>query len=296
MKSVKNLAGLRPVAALLAIGVLAFSLSLEGAPAPTRKGSDRTLRTAQPPQAKTPEVRSKASQFIGLDTNAGLSSMLVDQNRSAGSTIMANETLLYGNVSLLSGQLPIAKPIVVNPYDDEPSLMRARGELIGPYRPQRFGAIASGGGCSFDVECDDCDPCTLDVCDIEGGAAPGSGTCSNATIADGLVGDCSDGLFCNRIETCQEGVCEAPGNGSVGGPSCAAGEVCDEFENECAQACTSDASCSDKVNCNGVELCCGGKDGTGPNKLSNGSSCPENGVCHPSINPCGAGADCSELT
>ena len=169
--------------ALLAIGVLAFSLSLEGAPAPTRKGSDRALRTSQPPntppKAKATGERSKASQFIGLDTNLDRSSMLINQDRGAGSAIMANESLRYGNVSPLSGQLPIANPIVVNPYDDEPSRMRARGELIGPYRPQRFGAVASEDSCSFDVDCDDCDPCTLDVCEIAGGAAPGSGAGRN---------------------------------------------------------------------------------------------------------------------
>ena len=230
MKFVNILVRLKPVAALLAIGVLALSLSLEGAPAPTRKGSDRILRTAQPPKAKAPEKRFKASQFNRLDTNLGHSPMLVDQNQDAGSANMVDETLLYGNVSALSGQLPIAKPIVVNPYDDEPSRLRARGELIGPYRPQRFGAVASGGSCSFNVECDDCDPCTLDVCEIAGGGLPGSGTCSNDPIADGLVGDCSDGLFCNRIETCQtvgqDVVCETPGNGSQGGPDCDSGEVC----------------------------------------------------------------------
>ena len=35
MKSVNTLVRLKPVAALLAIGVLAFSLALEGSPAPT---------------------------------------------------------------------------------------------------------------------------------------------------------------------------------------------------------------------------------------------------------------------
>ena len=59
MNSVDTLVRLKPVAALLAIGVLAFSLSLEGAPAPTRKGSDRSLRSAQPPKAKAPVERSK---------------------------------------------------------------------------------------------------------------------------------------------------------------------------------------------------------------------------------------------
>jgi len=137
--------------------------------------------------------------------------------------------------------LPIAETIVVNYLDDEATRMRERGELVGPWRPKLQGGIATGG-CSFDIDCDDCDPCTKDSCDIAAGDAAGTGKCINLRYANGQgEAGCSDGVFCNGIETCQavcadDGVtpcnndgecttgvcgapvCEAPGTGT-GTPS-----------------------------------------------------------------------------
>lgn len=114
--------------------------------------------------------------------------------------------------------IPVAEPVVVNYLDDEATRMRAEGTLVGPWRPAQGGV--AGGGCTFDIQCDDCNPCTNDRCLINAGDPIGSGTCSSEVTADGQgAAACSDGVFCNGIETCQSGVCEAPGEGTGVAPS-----------------------------------------------------------------------------
>jgi hypothetical protein len=307
MRRVGTLVRWKSIVGLLAIGVLAFSLTLEGAP--TRKEGPRSKRPGDSLVAPRP-VPASSSTIIGVEPTNEIGpapSVPSDDRRVAGQR--TENFVLYGDIR--SGTLPVAESQVINPYNDFASEMRRRGELIGPYRPQRTGGVA-GGGCSFDVECDDCNPCTLDRCVIAQGAPAGTGTCDNPPVTNGLVGECSDGLFCNGIETCQgatqsvPGTCEDIGSGTgSGSPNCTGAQTCDEFQNECVTPCTiaqcsgvSDnagdpcatdpecpngtclltpaAVCDDLVVCNGTETC--GLDG----------------VCEPGTNPCGPGADCTE--
>jgi hypothetical protein len=174
-----------------------------------------------------------------------------------------------------------------------------RGQVAGSCAP---------AGCSFDIECDDGDPCTLDDCNVPAGEGPGTGTCTHDPVREGLPGDCDDGLFCNGRETCQgsppqctAGVsaqcCDDPGfllfctevaarcvGGGNDGATCSSnaqcpGGTCDH----CQPACASADDCNDGVNCNGVEQCV---------DVDPGASVSLR--CVPGQNPCGAAAFCTE--
>ncbi|MCH7885011.1 MAG: hypothetical protein IIC01_07115 [Planctomycetes bacterium] len=177
--------------------------------------------------------------------------------------------------------LSVMPPVVVDYRDDLPSRLRRAGKLIGPVPLGSFateGGIAAGapcGGnnctqcCTYPIECDDNDPCTTDNCTYVSGQPPGSGDCTNTTIADGLRGGCDNGEYCDGQEVCMGGMCQ---DGVA--PSCT-GQVCDDFQDACVDACTP-GSCDDDKHCNGVE------------------TCGQDGVCQPGTNPCGADAACTE--
>ena len=290
-----------PAAGVLAVGMLAFSLSLEGAaPSPqpsvmkersagpispmAAENSDGT-REVVPGKSVTPDRSGHATTVVGLPNSSS----------SAG--------VKFGRMP--EGDFPIMQPMTVDYRDDAGTRLRQQGLLVGPYRPEQ-GAVA-GGACSFDIQCDDCNPCTQDVCNIAIGAPLGSGSCSNAALPNGAEGECSDGLCCNGRETCQGGVCQAPGAGTgTFDPGtcefpCTGGQVCNESSNLCRIPCTGagtcavsggpctstpdcppDAAgenyclnCNDGVNCNGTETCV-------------------SGVCQAGTNPCGFGAVCGE--
>jgi len=135
-------------------------------------------------------------------------------------------------------------------------------------------AATSGDGspCTFAIQCDDGDPCTLDGCSYVLGAPVETGTCRHDPVADGQPGGCDDGAICNGAEVCASGVCA-----SVDVPDCeSAAKVCDASRGGCADPCASDADCSDLDLCNGTETCGAG------------------GLCRPGENPCGGpGARCA---
>ena len=63
--------------------------------------------------------------------------------------------------------LPVLPPVTLDYRKDFATEARAKGEaiVIGGGRVERTaGAVASGQGCFNDIECDDCDPCTIDAC------------------------------------------------------------------------------------------------------------------------------------
>ena len=130
------------------------------------------------------------------------------------------------------------------------------------------GTVAGVPECLLRVDCDDCDPCTVDACV--------AGVCQHTAEQEGGIGDCTDGIFCNGIETCQSGTC-APGT-----PPCTAGQVCSEDggpgqAGECTDGCTGPENCPDDgLACNGDEICAAG------------------GFCAHTGNPCGTGASCVE--
>ncbi|MEK6798705.1 MAG: hypothetical protein AABZ12_07060 [Planctomycetota bacterium] len=201
------------------------------------------------------------------------------------------------------GHLPPSTPMIVNYKDDEPSRMRAAGLLKGALPLPLEGSIAAGG-CTFDIECDDANPCTRDVCEIDVSQGMGSGKCSHAAVSPGEPGDCDDGVFCNGREFCNSGgVCQSglaatcctggPGNdppqqycsenaglcaddAPLPGKLCAADADCGGKEcNHCRAICSTNADCGDGYVCNGVETCAGGQ-------------------CVAGVPPCGGGALCSE--
>lgn len=288
-----------PAAGVVALGLMAFSLSLEGAapspqPAPTMK--DRSVPTTSPSLIEGSDTRQTDAAKPASNARSGHATGAVSAVQPLA------EGVKFGRMP--TAELPVNAPMTVDYRDDAGTRLRQAGELVGPYRPNQRGNVAQGG-CSFDIDCDDCNPCTNDVCDIEPGDTLGSGTCINDTLPNGAEGGCSDGLCCNGRETCQSGVCENPGAGTgifdinACQFPCSGGTLCNEDSNLCRLPCdgtnvcaitgdpctsTPDCppqagnyckNCQDGVNCNGVETCVAG-------------------VCEAGTNPCGAGANCGE--
>jgi len=197
-----------------------------------------------------------------------------------------------------SDDAPIRSPIAVDYRDDKALRLRRAGLLRGPL-PMPSGAAGgvATSGCTFNIECDDGNPCTIDHCNYTPGMPVGSGTCVNSPAPDGsdgafgdatcaaqaglLCGGCDDGVFCNGIETCQGGICTA------GTPPCTGSQVCSETLDFCQPA-----ACSTQKKCIG---------GTTPGTYCTiNSDCPTGGVCTsghcvdgptPGAN-CATGADC----
>lgn len=71
-------------------------------------------------------------------------------------------------VHALSSGVNIAPAKYVDWREDEWTRRRMRGLPAAQAATSTLGRVA-GAGCSFDIECDDGNPCTLDQCDIEAG-------------------------------------------------------------------------------------------------------------------------------
>ncbi len=114
--------------------------------------------------------------------------------------------------------------------------------------------------CRKNVDCDDCNPCTTDVCNVPQTPGVIEGFCTNATL--GLCNSCTNGDFCDGQEICDDlGVCRdaVPADGCAG----QAPKVCDPLGGDqnkgaCVDACAIDADCNDGLFCTGVEICVGG--------------------------------------
>lgn len=237
MKSVKGFGRGWPILGTLAICMLACGLDLEGAPNGPRSASPKRVDT----------TRSESS----IERAGNLELLSSTQNAAK---VTAGK--YRAGVRLPDDGYPIADKITVDPYADEASQMRARGELVGPWRPQVSSNVAAGG-CTFHQECNDCDPCTTDLCVIDAANGPGSGFCQNTPLPNGSVGGCSDGNPCNGIETCQGRVCGADsarvGESCVNNRSCG---VCSGGRGPDA-VCSTDADCGacDGVSANAGALC-----------------------------------------
>ncbi len=323
MKKYSSIARWGPVTGVLAVGMLAFSLSLEGA--------------APSPQPQTMKERAVNNTNTSPESSSNAAREIVPTKQTApersGHALPAipmadqlPEGIKFGRMP--KGDLPIREPMIVDYRDDTGTRMRQAGLLVGPYRPDQ-GRVATS--CSFDIQCDDCNPCTQDVCNIAVGAPLGSGTCINSVLPNGAEGGCSDGLCCNGRETCQGGVCQAPGSGSgTFDPNacqfpCSGGTVCNEDTNLCRVACTGANTCSitggpcqstndcippvvanapegnyclncnDGVNCNGVETCVSGACEAGTNPCGPGGICGEKDCSGAGTTPCTTDSDCSAL-
>ncbi len=200
------------------------------------------------------------------------------------------------------GGVPIAPSVVVDYRVDGPPVIelhhaRIPSQGIALSRGA-IGPSASATACFFDVECDDCDPCTVDVCasaTCTGGDHPGApcmtdlecavgGTCTVLTgpacmhtpVPEGAPSlGCDDGEMCNGQEFCVSGGC-TDGTDDLCTPF--PGHVCESTSGVCVLLCAADADCEDGEQCNGTETC----------ELATGR-------CHSDgRNPCGAGASCRE--
>ncbi len=283
-----KIGGWRPwIGALGVVAVaLGVSLQLEGAPV------DSARQGATEEQARTEEARATTT----------VKARPADRVKAPGVSL----------TTFKAGNMPddvhrVVNVVTVDWRDDEGTRRREAGTLVGPL-PSRFENVTAActpPNCSFDVECDDGNKCTVDRCTIPPGIGACAGTCANDPVAEGLPGDCDDGVFCNGKEACKgpggnpPRVCtlgvtptccsEPPADqtfcaeafprcdgGASDGEACVvnsdcAGGICEH----CQKACAAAADCNDGVNCNGVESCQGG-------------------FCQPGKNPCGPGADCSE--
>jgi hypothetical protein len=125
---------------------------------------------------------------------------------------VSNQALWNEAAHRVAGQnLPVLPPQVVNWKKDLPTQMREAGLLTGPLPLSTFMNVAActPPNCSFDIECEDGNPCTVDTCNLDPEMGLCSGMCANTAVAAGEPGECGDGIFCNGEEVCPN--CVAPG-------------------------------------------------------------------------------------
>ncbi len=104
------------------------------------------------------------------------------------------------------------------------------------------------GGCDSDIECDDGDACTADICHKDG-------TCTHKAATDGA--GCDDGNACTLSDKCLDGVCTG---GSA--KDCSDGNDCTYDACQIASGCThtndDGAACNDADPCTLKDKCSGG--------------------------------------
>lgn len=145
--------------------------------------------------------------------------------------------------------LPWARPIVA-------------GCLLFALAPcaRRASAALNGPGCISDLECEDNNPCTADVCF--------ESACLNVPVDNGIP--CPDGVFCNGEETCQIGDCTS------GQPACDDPDLCDE-ESETCHECNDGSDCDDANPCT-QDIC--GRGECFFLARVNGTPCPDSNFCN----------------
>lgn len=194
MKVVKKVNGWGTLLGAIGVAALALGLSLklEGAPPSSRP---------EQPQIKVP---SAAAQQKAAATVEGLSSSPTPADAPQESTSRVTTGMIPA-----SGMEVIAT-IHVDWRDDEGTRLRQAGKLIGPMPfVGELGGVATGG-CSFNIDCDDANRCTIDTCNIPPGGPLLAGKCEYNPVPEGAnlaLGGCSDGNFCNGLEACRNLVC-----------------------------------------------------------------------------------------
>jgi len=137
------------------LGILVFSLSLEGSGVPgTVTDQERAI--------------SKSPSDLGQPR--AVTSRVAHRN----STKASRSSFRVG--VLPQREYPIGPVYQVDPQNDIGSRGRREGKWVGAMPAPTFGSgvIAAGGSCSFAIDCDDNDPCTTDSCDIAPGGGEGS--------------------------------------------------------------------------------------------------------------------------
>ena len=167
----------------------------------------------------------------------------------------------------------VLPPITVDYRDDETTRSLEAGELIANGKPRMIshaGSVAATGEfCRFNLECNDCDACTLDVCGdsvCTGGARNGAACTSDSDCEGACTGGSNPGMLCrNDLDCCGDGGAIANGTctfnpctplttggaGGTGGPQCINWALPDgRFE--------AGSECDDGLDCNGHETCTAG--------------------------------------
>lgn len=102
--------------------------------------------------------------------------------------------------------------------------------------------------CTNDVDCNDNNECTLNICKNPGTA---ESYCVNTTVADGTL--CDDNQFCTINDICTAGSCSGTAADCSDEVACTV-DSCDEINDVCVN--TPDNSfCDDALFCNGIEIC-----------------------------------------
>ncbi len=153
-----------------------------------------------------------------------------------------------------------------------------------------LGDHCAGGACvpAEVIECDDADPCTDDVCDLQAGCQHPFNTAP-----------CDDGDACTTGELCAAGTC---GGGAA--VVCDDGNICTDDACDSETGCThapNVASCDDGNACTTVDTCvagaCIGKipPGCGDGNVCTDDACdPDTGCINPfNTNPCDDGNACT---
>ena len=235
-------------------------------------------------------------------------------------------------------ELPVLPPITVDYRDDAATRARMRGErglaVIGGSRIVRPEGAVAGQTCFNDIECDDCNPCTVDACSEAICVSPDPShpldgrPCEDETVCGGIClggdddgGDCVGDLDCCGATPELDGICQPNACVPFGAVSCVNWPV---------PAGLASDGCDDGLDCNGDEFCengacvggdddfcrnvpgtvcdeviqasatcvapCGGDAGCDDGNLCNGSETCDTGtgLCQPGSNPCGPGGECQE--
>jgi len=277
-----------PWIGVLAVGMLAFGLSLEGA-TPTKYTNESSANKSR--IQKTEKLSVSRTRITGPFST-------VSPDKIAGAT---KARVVYSQMPVNIKDIPVAETITVDYRNDEGDEYRRLHNTTGPIpllseeRMMLNGGGVAAGGCSFTIDCDDGKPCTTDRCKITPGEPAGSGFCENPTLPAGNAGDCGDGIFCNGKEVC-DGVSQTACV-AVDTTPCDSPQVCDEFQNACVASCTNNTALCDNI-------CVGGDNAD--KACATSGNCPggecrlnpcapktcTDGVCVPGDNPCGSGADC----
>ncbi len=102
--------------------------------------------------------------------------------------------------------------------------------------------------CSADIDCNDGNLCTTDVC-----VNPGTvdAYCQNTAVDDGTT--CDDGQFCTVNDVCTAGVCGGVAKDCSDGVACTV-DSCDEAIDTCVNT-SENTFCDNGLYCDGAEIC-----------------------------------------
>jgi len=256
--------------------------------------------------------RGETERATGLQSKQAIDLSRRTITISGDNDVSEQAWLLRAIVDSQSGYARVA-PQVVDYRDDDATRLRDVGLLSGalPLVKMRGGVaeahlacpVGNQDCCTFDIDCDDGNPCTNDLCNISPQGPLAGGSCVHQQVTTGLAGDCDDGVLCNGLETC-----DAAGQCAAGPtPTCCAGDANNSGEqcsedlascssessvagrrcftdgecpggrcDHCVPLCTIDADCDDGLSCNGTEICIGNSCVPGAPTCGFGGNCFEN--------------------